>query len=104
MPLVIASWPNGTISVVSMRSGFTMVDLFHELDAEANPTDAQCYCVKPSADGLHVTCNWDSRRRTRLRLEAMHGGSLAPLKWPPRIVERYYRSLRLTMQEASGGR
>mgnify|MGYP003345824393 CR=1 FL=1 len=58
MALVIAVWPNNTISLVRMWNEFTMLDLFTQLDHEADPLDAQCWLVRRDDDGMHVTFDW----------------------------------------------
>ena len=101
MPLVVAVWPNNTISVIKMPNGFSMVDLFNEIDAEANPVDAKCYLVAPSWDGLYVTFDWDRLEKNEnavapksrgLRVECLYGRKKR-LHWPPGIARMWLRSL-----------
>lgn len=100
MPVVIAVWPNNTISVLKMPAGFTASALFGELDAEANPTDATIYICKTDEDGfLHVGWNYvlDPGRPVEpsskgLRIDCL-SGRVKKWKWPPTVVRDYYRSL-----------
>jgi hypothetical protein len=43
-----------------MKAEYSMLDLFYELDQEANPVDARCYEVRARGDGspLHVAFRW----------------------------------------------
>ena len=52
--LYIASWPNGTISIVSALS---RRDLFLKLDEEAEPSEAKIKQVD-FYDGVHITTNF----------------------------------------------
>lgn len=101
MPLVIAVWPNNTISAVMMRPGFSMVDLYNEIDAEACPTDATCYVAKRSRDGLYVTLDWErledddetvTPKSCGLRVDSLYG-KLRRLEWPADIQRRWLRHL-----------
>ena len=37
MPLIVAVWPNKSVSVVAIREGYGLDELFSELDSVANP-------------------------------------------------------------------
>ena len=97
MPLVIAVWPNNTISIVKMDQGFSAVDLFDQLDQIACPTDATCYLVKPDKDGLCINFDWPypsadkvSAESTGLRLEC-HQGKAKRFKWPKTVARDWLR-------------
>jgi hypothetical protein len=106
MPVVIAVWPNNTFSVLQVPIGFSMSNLFWQLDAEANPTDAKLYILKPSGGWSHGTFDWKDSHRTDYevgdkqymkikigsgRLNSIEG-ALKRLKWPHNIVRTAYRS------------
>jgi hypothetical protein len=40
MPLIVATWPNKSVSVVAIHEGYTLSELFRELDSVSDP-----YCV-----------------------------------------------------------
>ena len=78
-----------------------MVDLFNEIDAEANPLDAKCYLVSPGGDGLYVTFDWarfDKNEDTvapksrGMRVACLYGRRKL-LRWPPGIARMWLRSL-----------
>lgn len=106
MPVVIAVWPNNTFSVLQVPVGFAMSDLFWQIDAEANPLDAELYVLKPSDGWSHGTFDWKDGDRTDYQgenkefmtirmgsgtLDAIEG-RLKRLKWPHNIVRLAYRS------------
>jgi hypothetical protein len=106
MPVVIAVWPNNTFSVLQVPAGFSMTNLFWQIDAEANPLDASLYILKPSGGWSHGTFDWayDDRadceddgvgfmsiKRGSGRLGAIEG-RLKKLKWPHNIVRLAHRS------------
>lgn len=37
MPLVVATWPNKSVTVVAIHEGYSLEELFYELDSVANP-------------------------------------------------------------------
>lgn len=101
MPTVVAVWPDNTISILRMPSGFTMVDLFGEIDAEANPHDATCYQVSSDEDGMHITFNWkvpdDGGPVVPKSQDVRIGkicGRIKRLKWPSDILEQWLTQLR----------
>lgn len=113
MPLVVAIWPNNTISIVKMRAKYEIEDLYCYLDAEDDPICAKCYEVRPrEGEGpLHVAFNWKEFEATNdihgaavemtlpfenLRIQSGDGGSarIKRIRWPEDIVERHFRRLR----------
>lgn len=108
MPLVIAVWPNNTISVLRMWSSFSMVDLFHELDAEADPIDATCYRVGEDDDGLHITFDWkfDSPGEPVMPQSKAVGigkisGRIKKLPWPKDIKKQWWREMDASARRAN---
>jgi len=101
MSLVIAIWPNNTASVIRMRNGFSMLELFEEIDAEANPHDAECYLVKGDSEGLYVTFDLERQgehagvkgMKRRLKIGCLYGKHKR-LFWPEDITEQHYESLK----------
>lgn len=100
MPLVIAVWPNNTISLVRMWNGFTMLDLFTEIDHESDPLDAECWLVRHDDDGMHVTFDWKdmdddepvSPKSRNIGVGLIHGRKKR-LKWPEDIHKQWFRKL-----------
>jgi hypothetical protein len=101
MPLVIAVWPNNTISAVWMQLGFSMVDLYNEIDMEACPLDATCYLATRTRDGLYVTLDWErleddeasvTPESNGIRVDSLTG-KLRKLEWPFDIQRRWLRHL-----------
>lgn len=100
MPIVIAVWPNNTISVLRMWNGFTMLDLFTEIDHEAAPLDATCYLVRSDDDGMHITFDWkgldDGSAVGPKSLGVGIGkmcGKIKRLSWPKDIFKQWARAL-----------
>ncbi len=107
MPLIVALWPNRTVTFVYMQSGFTATDLYHELDQECDPLCAKCYVVgKDECDSMYVTTesNSDSltkddhkpdvekRKAEYLRLGCLQGRKRR-YRWPRTVVRDYIRSV-----------
>lgn len=62
---VFALWPDNTMSVVVMESGWTPVDLFYELDHIGNPVSAKVWVLKKRPGGcVHATTDWVRARST----------------------------------------
>lgn len=101
MPVVIAVWENNTVSVIGMRRGFSMLDLWFEIDAEANPLDATCYLAKPSIDGMYITFDWKDRFKAEAIACATSkniaigklSGKLKRLNWPADIMAQVFKSM-----------
>lgn len=100
MPLVVAVWPNNTISILRVPSGFTMLDLFSLIDAEASPLDATCYLCKSDEDGMHITFDWkhldDGSKVTAKSPDVRLGklfGKIKKLPWPEDILKQWMRQL-----------
>lgn len=98
MPVVVAVWPNNTLSVLVMPRGFSATDLFEELDQEGCPTDATVRILKTDSRGVcHI--GWDfildegcpvGTESKGLRLDAF-SGQAKKWKWPETVVRDYYR-------------
>ena len=100
MTLVVAVWPNNTISILRVSAGFTMLDLFALLDVEADPTSSQCYRVGSDEDGMHITFDWkhldDGSKVTPESAGVSIGklfGKLKHLPWPDDILKQWMRQL-----------
>jgi len=100
MPLVIAVWPNNTISILRAPSGFTMLHLFALIDPEASPLDATCYQVASDEDGMHITFDWkhldDGTKVTPDSSDVVIGklfGKIKKLPWPDDILKQWMREL-----------
>jgi hypothetical protein len=100
VPVVIAVWPNNTVSVLKVPVGFSATYLFGLLDAEANPTDSKIYITRADEDGvLHIGFDYEidygdtvSAEATGLRLDCL-SGRLKKWDWPATVVRDFYRSL-----------
>jgi hypothetical protein len=100
MPLVVAVWPNNTISILRAPHGFTMLDLFALIDPEASPLDAMCYQVGSDEDGMHITFDWkhldDGSKVTPESAGVAIGklfGKIKRLPWPEDILKQWMRQL-----------
>jgi hypothetical protein len=100
MPTVVAVWPNNTISIIRVCSGFTMLDLFALIDVEASPLDATCYQVGSDEDGMHITFGWnhidDGSTVTPESENVAIGklfGKIKQLPWPEDILKQWMRQL-----------
>lgn len=54
MPLVVATWPNKTVSVVVIREGYSLNELFEELDMVASPYDVVSLFEVPMKYGVVI--------------------------------------------------
>lgn len=101
MPMIVAQWPNNTVSIVRMQTGFSMMDLFWELDKEGDPMEAKCYTIKPSrrTGDLHVCFDWicaseesdsikPSTESSKVGICADEG-SVKELPWPNDMSRQY---------------
>ena len=100
MGTVVAVWPNNTISIIRVSPGFTMLDLFSQLDVEASPLDATCYLVGTDEDGMHITFDWkgidDGTRVTAKSPDVGISklfGKIKKLPWPDDILKQWIRQL-----------
>lgn len=101
MAIVVAVWPNNTISILRAEPGFTMLDLFALIDAEANPLDATCYQIASDEDGMHITFNWKNFEDDGSPvMPASKGlvisklfGKVRKLPWPDDILKQWMREL-----------
>lgn len=111
MPVVIAVWPNNTISVLKVPSGFSATYLFSVLDEEACPTDAQIYVTRSDDQGvLHVGWSYEldygapvSPQSHGLRIDCFSGRA-KKWKWPPTVVRDYYRCLQKSVRRRDAER
>ena len=55
MPLVVATWGDGTFSLLKMDPGFTIVDVLESLNEETSDLPKEVYRVCPDGDGMHIT-------------------------------------------------
>ena len=106
MPIVLARWQNGTFSIVLMRRGFSMAELYWSLDEEGDPLLASPYLLKSENGEAHATFDWNAEdiveeqgdcKTVRIGPNTLmmdtHSGRLKKLKWPRGIVRRAYRYL-----------
>lgn len=100
MPIVVAVWPNNTISILRVAPGFTMLDLFALIDVEASPLDATCYQVGSDEDGMHITFDWKHLDDGSHVMPESRGvvigklfGRVKKLPWPEDILKQWMRRL-----------
>jgi len=105
MPVVIARWPNGTFSIVTAPSDFSMAELYLMLDGEADPSDAKLHVLKTKNGWAHATFDWRQEdfgerldgKRPFIKFTPSAGvlgrceGLLKKLKWPRGIVRWAHR-------------
>ena len=54
MPLIVATWPNKSVSVVAIEEGYSLHDLFSELDAVGSPYDVVSMFEVPMRYGVLI--------------------------------------------------
>ena len=102
MPIVVAVWPNNTISVVQVPRGFSMTDLFDQIDKEASPFDAKLYLIKPEDGWSHLTFDWEclttpNPDTDEMVVKASSGrlgsidGKMKRIRFPPNIRRMWAR-------------
>ena len=107
MPLIIAVWPNNTISVLRIWNGFTMLELYDELDREHDPLDATCYRAREDDDGLHISFDWmdldpgskAGPESVGLVLDSV-AGRLKKLEWPSDIRKQWFRNMERSIRKS----
>jgi hypothetical protein len=55
LPLVVATWNDGTVSIIKMPAGFTVGDVLQATDSETSSLPSAIYEFRPDRDGLHIT-------------------------------------------------
>lgn len=103
MPLVIAVWPNNSISVIQCPTDFTMTELFWAVDEEGDPSLVKLYLIKPENGWSHATFDFERCREQPefssgvIRIAAESGkvginsGKRKRLYWPSNIVRDAWR-------------
>jgi hypothetical protein len=109
--MVVAIWPDNSISVVQCPKYFTMVDLFWKIDEEADPLDAKIYLINPEEGWSHATFDCEKCDEEELGGQIKEGvvytkacsgkidvnsGRRKRLHWPHNIHRLAYRSLRMS--------
>jgi len=87
MPLVIAQWPNRTVSVLKASAGWDDIWLFDCLDQEGDPLSAKVYVV--SGKNAHIGWSFKSEGGDEDSLVA-YCGKAKPWHWPADILRRRY--------------
>jgi hypothetical protein len=93
MPIVIATWPGGDVSIVIMRKGFTAVDLYEELDAFSDPLRAKCYVARPRFDEFFVHVERQDDGPSHADVGKINGTRIKPYPWPSSVVSEHVRSV-----------
>jgi hypothetical protein len=107
MPVIIAKWPNSTISVIQAPRDFSLVDLYLQLDEEGDPAAAEVYLLKTRGGWSHMTHDWsrdDVVQSADGRIELVDvtrdcsyidtaEGKLLRIEWPTDIVATAIASL-----------
>lgn len=99
MPLIVAIWPNATTSFLKIHAGYSMLNLFEELDQEGAPLAARCYEVR-AYQGLHIGFDMhdtddEGNKLAEERLEIYPvNGSVRALEWPEDILDQYFAKYR----------
>lgn len=103
MPLVIAVWPNNSISMIQCPTYFTMTELFWAVDEEGDPSLAKLYLIKPESGWSHATfdftrCSDQPEFQSGvIRVIADSGkvrvnsGKRKRLRWPANIIRDAWR-------------
>jgi hypothetical protein len=97
MPIVVAVWPNNTISIAKMPVGFSAVSLFDCLDQVGDPLIADCYVLSADEGELFANFDWldatnevASPKSKNLSLE-VHQGKKRKFKWPRTVWRDWFR-------------
>jgi hypothetical protein len=59
MPLVVATWPNKSVSVVAIEEGYSLHELFSELDTVGSPYDVVSMFEVPMQYGVVINTDTD---------------------------------------------
>jgi hypothetical protein len=107
MPIVVAVWPNNTISIAKMPAGFSAVALFDVLDQVGDPQIAKCYVLSPEDGELFANFEWAhatdevaSPKSRNLRLEVQQGRK-KKFPWPKTVWRDWFRVIQQSARENS---
>jgi hypothetical protein len=99
MPIVVAVWPNNTVSIARMPIGFSATYLFDVLDQVGDPQIAECYVLKSEDGELFANFDWDhatdeiaSPKSKNLQLE-VHQGRMKRFPWPKTVWRDWFRTI-----------
>jgi len=91
---LVASWPDGTLSVLFYALEPFAVDVFMDLDEEANPFDAKLFRLVNAKE--EFACRYDLRCKKNddgsLTLLS-HDYDVVELEWPENVHEEFHRYL-----------
>jgi len=94
MSLIVATWPNNSVSVLRSPAEWDAVWLFEALDAEDNPFAAKVMVVY----GRYPHVGWDEEQdeetgKAVLKPYAIEG-TLTHWSWPDDMMERWWAHVR----------
>jgi hypothetical protein len=90
MPLIVATWPDNTVSIVKAPGEWDALWLFDALDAEGDPSAAEVFIVR--GHDAHIGFLWSDDGKSIWPYP--YDGSFEQWQWPEDVVKQYYDALR----------
>jgi hypothetical protein len=94
MDLIVATWPDNSVSVLRAPAGWDALWLFDALDQESGPLDAQVFIVK----GRNARIGWypeGGRRGDDEKLVPYaYSGRLVGWEWPSDMLDQWAAMVR----------
>lgn len=86
MPIVVAQWPDNTVSLIKAPKGWDDIWLFDCLHKEGDPLSASVSVV--SGRAAHI--GWVFQKGRDSVSPVAHSGRLKPWTWPHDVLQRRY--------------
>jgi hypothetical protein len=90
MPLIVATWPNNSVTVVAIHEGYSLSELFDELDAVGSPYDVVSMFEVPMKYGVVVDTY---KRKNNVYADEVNGNRITEIthmgfQWPQRFSQQ----------------
>lgn len=99
MKLIVAVWPNNTVSILRIKTGGTMVHVYDQLNEAGYPLDAKCFLLRADGRNMHVSFDWKAvsedlvgPQSSNLGLTS-YRGSKKRLRWPSGIEKLWAKMI-----------
>jgi len=82
MKILMATWPDSSISFIPLKKGYSERQLWQDLDNEECPMFAECVVITSDDDGLHITTDLVKQADGSVRLEVWPlFGKMKKFRW-----------------------
>ncbi len=94
MSLIVATWPNNSVSVLRSPADWDAFWLFAALDSEDNPFAAKVMVVKGRCPHVGWTEEIDEETGRAVLTPYTIEGTLIPWEWPDDMMEQWHAYVR----------